>query len=239
MSVKRLLVQLGEKGKHTDGNKVGEIAKLAQAERGIAHMATAREHVDGNGSGVRRSQANDTDTGKGVKGNGGAKVDETEHNLDNHAEHHGVQGHVELLVDCDPPLGAGDGTVASKGPDAAGGGGGAADAADEGEDHEGNQETDGAARGADGGLDDVGDGLARGDDGLDFASGHDEHEGDEEEQAGKGVDEDGGDHGLGDLGGGFLDFFAHTIVKLAQSDPVGWITARRKEGHFNARGATI
>jgi hypothetical protein len=190
-----------------DSNDVADNTNGAEVKLALADLLPAREEADGDGNGVGGGQADDTNTGKGVEGSSGTKVDEAEEDLDHHAEHHGVDGHIELVVDLDPEARAGDGAVAGKGPGGARGGGGASDAADDGEDDERHEQAKGTAGGANGGLDDDGDGLGGRQELGDF--GEDEDEGDEEEEAGKGVDEDGHDHGLGDLGGGLADLFAH------------------------------
>lgn len=129
----------------TDGNNVEEISKFAKVEVPSLDLPAARKHADGNWSGIRGRQANDTDTGKGVEGGRGAKVDETKHNLHHHAEHHGVERHVEPVVDLHPPFGSRDGAIPRKGPGAARRGRGNPDAAEQGEDHEGNEQANSTA----------------------------------------------------------------------------------------------
>lgn len=180
-------------------------------------MLPSAEQTNGNGSSICGCQANDTDAGEGVEGGGRAKVDDSEDDLYNHAEHHGVERHIQSLVDLDPPLGARDGTITSKGPSATRRSGGAANTAHDGEDHDGNEKAHGTARRADGGLDDGRHGLSGNKLGETLQVVNDEDERDEEQKAGNGVDDDGGNHGLGDLSGRVSDFFAHTDVGLSVS----------------------
>lgn len=170
-------------------------------------MLAASGKTNGNGTGIRSSQADDTDTREGVESSGRAKVNDTEDNLNNHAKHHGVERHIELVVDLGPPSGARDSTITSKGPGASGGGSGATNTAHESQNHEREAQAKGTTRGTNSRLDDDGDGLGREDEFLDV--GEDEDDGDEEKETSKGVDDDGSDHGLGNLDGGLLDLFAH------------------------------
>ena len=204
----------GGGGGHTNGNNVQEVAPAAEVEGSSLNLLAAGGQADGDGSRVRGRQADDTDTGEGVEGGRRAKVDEAEEDLDDGAQHHSVERDIEVAVDLHPPLGAGDGAVAGKGPGAAGRGRGAADAAEEGEDHERDQQANGAAGRANGLLDDGRDGLAgrQGDEHLDV--GEDEDERDEEEEAGEGVDGDGRDHGLGNLDRGLLHLLAHAAITV-------------------------
>lgn len=201
----------------TNGDDVAESTKMAEIELAPADLLPSAQQTDGNGSSVCGCQANDTDAGEGVEGGGRAKVDDSEDDLYHHTEHHGVERHVQSLVDLDPPLGAGDGTITSKGPGATRRGRGAANTAHDGEDHDGNEQANSTARRADGGLDDGGHGLGGNELGESLQVVNDEDERDEEQEAGKGVDDDGGNHGLGDLSGRVSDFFAHTGVGLLVS----------------------
>jgi hypothetical protein len=194
-------------GEHTDSNDVGNSAKLAQVKLSSLDLLATSGETDGNGSSVRGSQANDTDTREGVEGSRGTKVDDTEDDLDNHAEHHGVERNVERSVDLGPPLGTGDGTVTSESPCASRSGSCATNTANDGENDEREEESKGTTGAANGGLDDEWHWLGGQNDFLEI--GEDEHQRDDEEETGEGVDEDGGDHSLGDLDGGVLDFLAH------------------------------
>jgi hypothetical protein len=190
-----------------DSNDVGNSAKLAQVKLSSLDLLATSGETDGNGSSVRGSQANDTDTREGVEGSRGTKVDDTEDDLDNHAEHHGVERNVERSVDLGPPLGTGDGTVTSESPCASRSGSCATNTANDGENDEREEESKGTTGAANGGLDDEWHWLGGQNDFLEI--GEDEHQRDDEEETGEGVDEDGGDHSLGDLDGGVLNFLAH------------------------------
>lgn len=172
-------------------------------------MGAAVEETDANGNSVRGSQANDTNTGEGVEGSAGAEVDDTENDLDNHAEHHGVQGNVQLGVDLLPPAGTRDGTVTSESPGATRGGGCATNAAKDGQNNKGEEKSKGTARGSHGILDDGGDGLTGSQVDQVGDVGEYENEGDEEQETGQGVEADGKDESLGDLSSGLLDLLAH------------------------------
>lgn len=193
----------------TERDDVGGDTELAEVEGAADKVGAAVEETDTNGNGVRGSQANDTNTGEGVEGSAGAEVDDTENDLDNHAEHHGVQGNVQLGVDLLPPAGTRDGTVTSEGPGATRGGGGAADTAKDGQDDERKEESKGTARCSHGVLDDGGDGLTGSQVDQVGDVGEHENERDEEQETGQGVEADGENECLGDLSSGLLDLLAH------------------------------
>lgn len=213
----------------TESDNVANETDGAEVELALTDLLAASGETDGNGGGVRGSQAHDTNTREGVEGGSGAEVDEAEEKLDDHAEHHSVQGHIELVVDHHPPLGAGNGTVTGKSPGAAGGGGCAGDTAKDGKDDERSQKTDGTAAGAGGHLEDVGHGLGKADE-LDNL-GHDKNNGDEEEETAGRVHEQSGDHGTGHLDRRTLDLFAHAVgYQLASC-----VTRRSSIGVDNVR----
>lgn len=168
-------------------------------ESSALNLLPPSEQVDSNGSGVGRSQADDTDAREGVESGVGAKVEESEEQLDNHAQHHGVQGHIELLVHAHPQLRTGNGTVTSEGPGAARRSGRAANTTQNAEDHNGDEQAHRTATGSNGALEDGGNGLTRREVDQHGDIRHDEDDGDQEQKTGKGVDDDGRDHGLGDL----------------------------------------
>lgn len=196
---------------HTEGDVVADMAQGTKVEARTLDGLPPVEEADGDGHGVTRREADDADAGEGVEGGSRAEVDEAEDDLDDHGQHHGVEGHAQLAVHRLPQLGPGDGAVPGERPDAAGRGGCAADAAVESEHDQGDEQAKGAARGADGGLDDGRDGLARGEGDEVVDVGDDKHQGDEGQQAGKGVEHDSRDHGLGDLGGGRSHLLAHAV----------------------------
>ena len=108
-----------------------------------------------------------------------------------------------------PPPSAGNGTITRECPSAARGGGRAADTANEGENHDGNEKSDGSLCRPDSVLDDSRNWLSAGEVDEHLDVGQDEDKGNKEEKPAKSIDKDGGYHGLGDLGRGFVDFFAH------------------------------
>lgn len=186
---------------------VGDSTPLSEVELSSLDLLATSSETDSNRSGVRSSQADDTDTRESVESSVRTEVDDTEDDLNNHAEHHSVQWNIESSVDLGPHPGTGNGTITSKSPSASRTGSCAADTADNGEDDERNEKTEGTAGAANSALDDERHGLGGDDDVLDL--GHDEHERDEEEKTGEGVDEDGGDHGLGDLDLRVLNLLTH------------------------------
>lgn len=195
---------------HTESDPVGDSTPLSEVELSSLDLLATSSETDGNGSGIRSSQANDTDTRESVESSVRTEVDDTEDDLNNHAEHHSVQWNVERGVDLGPHPGTGDGTITSESPSASRAGSCAANTADDGEDDERNEETEGTTGAANSALDDKRHGLGGDDDVLDF--GHDEHERYEEEETGEGVDEDGGDHGLGDLDLRVLNLLTHATT---------------------------
>jgi len=104
----------------TESNDVAESTKGSEMELAFLDLLAAGDERDKDGSRVTQRQANDTDTGEGVESSSGTKVDETKDELDCHAEHHGVEWHVELRVDRLPQLVTGNGAVTGKGPGSAG-----------------------------------------------------------------------------------------------------------------------
>lgn len=199
---------------HTESDPVGDSTPLSEVELSSLDLLATSSETDSNGSGVRSSQADDTDTRESVESSVRSEVDDTEDDLNNHAEHHSVQWNIESSVDLGPHPGTGDGTITSKCPSASRTGSCATDTADNGEDDERNEKTEGTAGAANSALDDERHGLGGDDDVLDL--GHDEHERDEEEKTGEGVDEDGGDHGLGDLDLRVLNLLTHAIHMSVQ-----------------------
>ena len=190
-----------------ESDPVGDSTKLSEVELASLDLLATSSKTDSNRSGVRSSQANDTDTGESVESGGGSEVDNTEDDLNNHAKHHSIQGNIERGVDLGPHPGTGNGTITSESPSASRTGSCAANTANNGENDERNEKTEGTAGAANSALDDERHGLGGDDDVLDL--GHDEHERDEEEKTGEGVDEDGSDHGLGDLDLRVLNLLAH------------------------------
>lgn len=198
----------------TNCDNIAESTKMAEIELALANLLSSAKQTDGDGSSICGGQANDTNTREGVEGGGRTEVDDSEDDLYDHTEHHGIERYIQSLVDLDPPLRARDGTITSKSPSATRRSSGAANAAHDGEDHDRNKEANGTTRRADGGLDDGRHRLS----GNQFSERlqvvNDEDERDEEKKTSNSVDDDGGNHGLGDLSGRVLDFFAHTSIGL-------------------------
>lgn len=198
----------------TNCDNIAESTKMAKIELAPANLLSSAEQADGDGSSICGCQANDTNAREGVEGGGRTEVDDSKDNLYNHTEHHGVERYIESLIDLDPILGTRDGTITSKSPSATRRGSGAANTAHDCEDHDGNEKTNGTSRRAYSRLDDGRHRLSGNKLGESLQVVNDEDEGDEEKKASKGVDDDGGNHGLGDLSGRVLDFFAHTGVHV-------------------------
>jgi hypothetical protein len=187
----------------------GPAKSVAKVELAGLDLLATLPHGDGNGDSVRNGEADNTNTGEGIERGSRAEVDDTEEDLNDHREHHGVEREVEAGVNLAPELGAGNGTVTGECPGAAGSGGGAASAAEDAKNHEGEEQADGTSRRAGSRLDDGGDRLAGRQANEHLEVGEDEHEGDEEEEAADSVDDNGQDHGLGDLSGRRLNLLAH------------------------------
>lgn len=127
-------------------NDVAEEAKLPKMELSLLDLFTPSKDRDKDRGRITQGQADDTNTGKGSEGSVGTEVNETEHELNNHAKHHGVQRNIELGVDDSPPLVSRDSTVARKGPGGARCSSCATDTAEESKDKEWNEKTDGSTR---------------------------------------------------------------------------------------------
>jgi hypothetical protein len=119
-------------------------------ERALLDLLASANKRDEDRDGVAQGEAHDADTREGVEGNGGSKVDQSENKLDGHAEHHSVKGHVELRVDNLPPLEAGNGTIAGKGPRSARRSSRASNTTDQSEDEKRNEQGNGRTGASDG-----------------------------------------------------------------------------------------
>ena len=199
----------------TKSNDVAEHAELAEVEWSVLDLLATSEKADGDWAGIGGGQADDTNTGESGESGRRTEIDDAKDNLNGHAEHHGVERHVQSLVDLDPQVGAGNSTVTSKSPCATRGGGGASNSAHDGEDNQGNEKGDGTARGADSLVNDLGHGLGRVEGGD---LGQDEHDRDEEEETGEGVEDNCTDHGLGHLDRRVLDLLAHAEIRSDNMD---------------------
>lgn len=185
-------------------------------------MRAASEQRDGNGHSVADGQANNSDTREGIESSSGAKVDETQQDLNSHGQHHGVEGDIELLVDSLPVFGARDGTITCKGPCAAGRRGGASNTAEQSENQEGDSERKCTSLAPNCGENDGWDGLAGRNGNQVCEIGEDEDKWDEEQETGDKVDDDGGDHGLGDLGAWLFDLLAHALRNCQKLRNYSW-----------------
>jgi len=86
-------------GKLTHSNDVAEHAQSSEVELSLLDLRAATDERDQDRDGVAEGEADDTNTRKGIEGDRGSKVDETKDELDYHAEHHSIEGHVKLAVD--------------------------------------------------------------------------------------------------------------------------------------------
>jgi hypothetical protein len=194
----------------TDGNDVADRANGPQVERRSNQMLAPARERDDDRARIRHGQEDDPHTRERVESRHAPKVDDSQHDLDSHTQHHRIQRDIQPRVDDLPPPTPRDGAVAGKRPGAATRGRGAADTTEEGEHKERDEETECAARGADGAEEDGGDGLP-GHDGEELGEvREDEYERNEEEQAGDGVDDDRGDHRFGDLRRRVAHLLTHT-----------------------------
>lgn len=134
--------------KLTKCNNVAEGTEHAKVERAVLDLLTTSHERNEDGGSVTQGQANDTDTGESVESSGSTEVDETESDLNNHTQHHGVERNIEVRVDSPPQLVAGNSTVTREGPGSSGGSGGAPDTTEETEDQQRNEQTNGTTGGA-------------------------------------------------------------------------------------------
>lgn len=135
--------QVGQR--HTERDVVAGMTQGTKVEGRILNGLPLVQETDGDGHSVTGSEADDANAGEGVEGGSGAKVDETEDDLDDHGQHHGVERHAQLLVDRLPQPRPRNSAVPSEGPDATGAGGCAPDAADESEHKQGDEQCKGTA----------------------------------------------------------------------------------------------
>lgn len=198
-------------GELTNSDTVAESTKGTEVVNTSLQVSSATEEVDNDWDSVGDGQEDDTGSREGIEGGGGTKVDQCEQDLDNHAKHHCVQWHIKLGVDLLPPLGSGDSTITSESPGSTGGGSGAADTADDGENHDWDEESEGAAGVADGISDNVWSWLARGETDKGLEVWKDKDQWDQEEETAKGVQYDSTDHGLWNLDGRLANFLTHAI----------------------------
>ncbi|RMZ70839.1 hypothetical protein GMOD_00008484 [Pyrenophora seminiperda CCB06] len=191
-------------------NDVAESTERSEVELAVLDLLAAGDERDEDGGSITQRQANDTNAGEGVESSGGAKVDDTEDDLDNHAKHHGIEWHVELRVDSLPQLITGNSTVTGKGPGSAGCGRSASNTTEQTQNEEGHEQANGTTGGPYGVSENDGHWLAGGKGCKHGLVGQDEDQGNQEKQATNSVQGNGSYHGLGYLSGGLSYFFAHT-----------------------------
>lgn len=91
ISQKRLKAREGQgREGRTERDVVANQAQFAEMEACILDGLTLVQQAHGDGHGVRGCQANDTHAGEGVERSAGAKVDQTQGDLYNHGQHHGI-----------------------------------------------------------------------------------------------------------------------------------------------------
>lgn len=195
----------------TKGNNIAEQTKLSKVELSLNNLLTATKQRARDRCSVAECQTNDTNTRESVESGSGTEVDQTEHELNNHAHHHSVDRYIKLCVDNPPHLVARDATITSEGVDGAGRRSCATDTAEQSENHEREQQTDSASRRAYSVRNYSWGRLPRQESSKVSLVGHNEDEGDEEDETADGVEDDGADHSLGDLSRRVTDLFAHTI----------------------------
>jgi hypothetical protein len=196
--------------KLTNRDDVGNgTANSAQVVGRADEILAAAEERDANGHDVAQVQEDDTNTVESVESGVRTEVNRSEDDLADKAADHAIEGHTETLVDLLEPVGSRHGTVASERPNATGGRGCAGDAAEDSEQNDGDGEDESASLVANGRAEDDRHGLCVrvGKEGTDVRE--DKYQGDEEDKTEDGVHDSGADHGLGNLGGGRLDFLRH------------------------------
>ena len=194
----------------TNSNNVAEKTDGAKIIGTDAEFLATADDGDNNGHDVAESQEDDTDTDEGIEGSSGTKVDEAEEDLDDHAEHHGVQWDFHFGVNLLPEVGTWDGAITGKGPCAARGSGDASRTADYAEDNEREGEGESTTLVADGGGEDEWEGLASwGCQDISDVRKY-KHQGNQEDKATDEVQDDGTNHSFWHLSGWLLNFFAHT-----------------------------
>ena len=134
-----------KRAKLTKCDNVAEGTEHSKVELSLLDLLATSKERDQDGSSVTQCQANDTNTGEGVEGSGGTKVDETQGDLNNHAKHHGVERNVELGVDSPPQLVTGDSAITGKGPSSARRSSGASNTTEQTQNEERNKQSDGSA----------------------------------------------------------------------------------------------
>lgn len=155
-------------------------------------------------------QEDHTNTAEGVERSNGTKVNYTQNDLNDHAEHHGVEGDIQLRIDDFPVFGSRNGAVSSESPGASRCSRCAADSTDKGQDQERDCQRESAAIVTNGNFEDVRN-WRRGEEDV-FDGWENEAERDEEDEATDSVENDGSDHSFWYLCRWFLDLFAHAVI---------------------------
>lgn len=88
----------------TNRDPVGEDTQGTEVEATLLDLLAPVYDRSYDGYNITQGQCNDTHTGESIESCRRAKVDESEQDLDGHAEHHSVERHVELGVDLAPPV---------------------------------------------------------------------------------------------------------------------------------------
>lgn len=188
---------------------IAECTQLPKVPRAFSEVSAAAEEGNDDGHDVRNGQKDDSRAAEGIEGRSRPKVDETQQDLYGHAEHHGVERHVEFGVDSFPESRPRHGSVAGEGPDATRRGGGAGGAAEDGEDDDWNRERKGAALIADGRAKNerqrLGVGVV---DDIEKVRQH-EHQRQEKDDAAKPVQSQCPTHGFGNLPARVADLLGH------------------------------
>ena len=193
----------------TKCNDVAHETKDSHVELSVLDVRTTTNEGDGDGNCVRDSQADDTNTREGVECGRGSEVQDTEDDLNGHAEHHGVEWDIKLRVNNLPPLETWDGSITGESPCRAGSGSGATNTTKEGEDHERDTQGECATLAADCFYNNDGCWLTGSEVEQVFKIWEDEEKRDQEDKSTDGVENDGSNHGLGNLYARILHFFAH------------------------------
>lgn len=196
-------------GELTESYNVRDQTDDTHIEISVLDVSAAAEERDCDWNSITQSQADDTDTWESVECSWGAEVEDTEKNLDNHTQHHGVQWYIELWVDLLPPFRSWDSTVTREGPCASRSGSRATDTAEDSEHKDRNAKTECSTRAANSGDNDNWEGLTREESNKHSKIWDDEQQADQEDEATEEVKHDRSDHSSWNLGAWRLYFFAH------------------------------
>lgn len=124
----------------TDSDNVAEIPKTLEVV--YAHLETfppCKKRCEHWGC-ICESEEDDSRSNEGIEGRSRSEIDASESDLNDHAEHHSIQRHIELGVDLFPPFRAWDSAIARECPCTPRCRSRAASAAKDSEDDDGNGE---------------------------------------------------------------------------------------------------